>query len=176
MKDSLAPKAINIIRPSNQNTTIKNYPPQFVSKPSRVIASSKIHEKSTTFSLYDPKQHTVTVQPLKKPVIELYKSGNYQLKMLSRPQISQKPEQVSDPIPPPHARQLPKNKPEAVDQTQEDLSVLSDNEDADYQTEEEDEEEEEKEQQNTNDDNLSEARINRKVPTLGYYHHKNTRN
>lgn len=175
MKESSAPKATNIIRPSNQNTTVKSYPPQFVSKPSKIIASSKIHEKSSTFSLYDPKQHTATFQPLKKPVIELYKPGKYQLKMLTRPQpISQKLEQqVSDPIPPSFALHMPINKPEMVDQKQENLSILSDNEDAenqaeaeDSQGEEEEEEEEEEEQQNTVDDSLPEARINRKIADL----------
>ncbi|KAF1803281.1 hypothetical protein FB192DRAFT_1434658, partial [Mucor lusitanicus] len=173
MKEPTAPKAINIIRPSNQNTTVKNYPPQFVSKPSRIIASSKIHEKTSTFSLYDPKQHTATVQPLKKPVIELYKpGGKYQLKMLTRPSpppqhISQKPEQqqVSNPIPP--ALQMPINKPEMLllDQKQEDLSKLSDAED---EAEEDgpDEEQQEEEQQNTIDDSLPEARINRKIADL----------
>ncbi|KAL9551335.1 hypothetical protein MBANPS3_004314 [Mucor bainieri] len=172
MKEPAAPKAINIIRPTNQNTTVKNYPPQFVSKPSKIIASSKIHEKASTFSLYDPKQHAITVQPLKKPAIELYKPAKYQLKMLNRPHISQKPEQVSNPIPSPPALQMSMNKAVIVaDQKQEDLSVLSDNEDAIDQAEEEEEteeaeEEEEEEQKNSSDDGLPEARINRKIADL----------
>lgn len=172
MKESSAPKAINIIRPSNQNTIVKNHPPQFIAKPSKIISSSKIHEKSSTFSLYDPKQHAATVQPLKKPVIELYKPGKYQLKMLSRPQTSQRPEQVSSnhPLPPPPpALQMSIDKPIMSDQKSEDLTMLSDDED---QEEDEYEDEEEKEQQNSMDDNLPEARINRKVDILGYYHQK----
>ncbi|KAL7317706.1 hypothetical protein PS15m_004026 [Mucor circinelloides] len=164
MKESSAPKAINIIRPSNQHTIVKNQPPQFIAKPSKIISSSKIHEKSSTFSLYDPKQHAATVQPLKKPVIELYKPGKYQLKMLSRSQISQRPEQVSSNHslpPPPPALQMPIDKPIVSDQKSEDLTTLTDDED-----QEEDEEEEEKEQKNSMDDNLPEARINRKIADL----------
>ncbi|KAG1118641.1 hypothetical protein G6F42_013152 [Rhizopus arrhizus] len=166
MKESSAPKAINIIRPSNQNTIVKNHPPQFIAKPSKIISSSKIHEKSSTFSLYDPKQHVATVQPLKKPVIELYKPGKYQLKMLSRPPTSQRPEQVSSnhplPLPPP-ALQMSIDKPTMSDHKSEDLTMLSDDED---QEEDQDEDEEEKEQQNSIDENLPEARINRKIADL----------
>ncbi|KAK4510299.1 uncharacterized protein ATC70_004729 [Mucor velutinosus] len=180
MKESSAPKAINIIRPSNQTTNVNNHPPQFVSKPSKIIASSKIHQRSSTFSLYDPKQHTATVQPLKKPMIELYKPGKYQLKMLTRPHILQKSEQMSNPTPPLPALPMPIT--DIVDQKQEDLSVPSDNEGAEDQaevTQEEEEEQEEQEQeqeqerkeeeakqQSTNNDSLPEARIHRKIADL----------
>ncbi|GAN08465.1 hypothetical protein MAM1_0206c07977 [Mucor ambiguus] len=93
--------------------------------------------------------------------------------MLTRPHISQKPaQQVANPIPTPLALQMPIDELEiAVDQKQEDLSVLSDNEDAEDLEEEESkeadkEEEEGNEQQNAIDDSLPEARINRKIADL----------
>lgn len=186
MKELSAPKATNIIRPSNQNTNKNNYP-QFISKPSK-ITRSQIYGKTSTFSLYDPKQSiqqsAFHVQPLKKPVIELYRPGKHQLKIVNRSQISQKPQATSSIFTNRHLAmdKLKINKKEA-----EDLSALSDQDqeesegdDYDSNDEEQDEEQEEgeeeeeeeiiKELDKTTDDNLPEARINRKVNcNFGYF-------
>ncbi|KAI8638469.1 hypothetical protein BD408DRAFT_446767, partial [Parasitella parasitica] len=162
MKELAVPKAINIIRPSDQSGIKRNHP-QLNSKSFKVSTPSQINERPSTFSLYDPKQNMTPsatavphFQPLKKPVIELYKPGKHQLKMLNRSESSE---------------QMP-NSLLHEPRVQKELTVLSNQEEIDENhdinsgSDNNNNHIEGKEERRVLDNSFPEARINRKIADL----------